>query len=164
MRGGGGGGPFGPHPIEEKLTREDAHKVMRRLTRLLRAYRRQIVLAALLLVAQTACLLAGPALVRYGIDHGLEDGNTGNLNRAAIIYLVIAFIGAYLGRSVIRMVARVGETFLRDLRERVFRHLLSLGLDFFEREKTGRLVARMTSDIEALQELVSMGLVMFVQN
>ncbi|MGH9031205.1 MAG: ABC transporter ATP-binding protein [Acidimicrobiia bacterium] len=164
MRGGGGGGSFGALAVEEKLTREDAHKVMRRLARLLRPYRRQIVAAALLLVAQTACLLAGPALVRYGIDHGLEDGNTGNLNRAAITYLVIAFIGAYLGRAVIRMVAQVGETFLRDLRERVFRHLLSLGLDFFEREKTGRLVARMTSDVEALQELVSMGLVMFVQN
>ena len=76
----------------------------------------------------------------------------------------IAFVGAFLGRAVIRMVAQVGETFLRDLRIRVFRHLLSLGLDFFEREKTGRLVARMTSDIEALQELVSIGLVMFVQN
>src|SRR5262249_59252540 len=46
----------------------------------------------------------------------------------------------------------------------VFRHLMSLGMDFFEREKTGKLVARMTSDMDALQELVQMGLVMFVQN
>jgi ATP-binding cassette, subfamily B, bacterial len=62
------------------------------------------------------------------------------------------------------MVAKVGEAFLRDLRSRVFRHLMSLGMDFFEREKTGTLVARMTSDMDALQELVQMGLVMFVQN
>src|SRR6266511_3936516 len=162
--GGGGGGPFGAHVVEETLTRADATKVLRRLRELLRPYRRQIALATLLLVSQTACLLAGPALVRYGIDHGLKPGDGAALNRAALLYLLIAFLGAYLGRSVIRMVARVGETFLRDLRERVFRHLLGLGLDFFEREQTGRLVARMTSDIEALQELVSMGLVMFVQN
>jgi ATP-binding cassette subfamily B protein len=164
MRGGGGGGPLGQIAVEETLTRADATKVLRRLRELLRPYRNQIALATLLLVSQTACLLAGPALVRYGIDHGLRPGDAGALNTAAVTYLVIAFVGAYLGRSVILMVARVGETFLRDLRERVFRHLLSLGLDFFEREKTGRLVARMTSDIEALQELVSMGLVMFVQN
>jgi len=164
VRGGGGGGPLGQIAVDETLTRADATKVLRRLRELLRPYRRQIALATLLLVAQTACLLAGPALVRYGIDNGLRPGDGGALNTAAIVYLVLAFVGAYLGRAVILMVARVGETFLRDLRERVFRHLLSLGLDFFEREKTGRLVSRMTSDIEALQELVSMGLVMFVQN
>jgi ATP-binding cassette subfamily B protein len=164
MRGGGGGGPFGPHPIEETMSRKDARRVLRRLRPLLRPYRMQIVVAMVLLVSQTACLLAGPALVRYGIDDGLRAGNAANLNRAAITYLVIAFIGAILGRAVIRTVARVGETFLRDLRERVFRHLMSLGLDYFERQQTGRLVARMTSDIEALQELVSVGLVMFVQN
>ncbi|MGI8795502.1 MAG: ABC transporter ATP-binding protein [Acidimicrobiia bacterium] len=161
---GGGGGPLGQIAVDETLTRADATKVLRRLRELLRPYRGQIALATLLLVSQTACLLAGPALVRYGIDSGLGPGDAGALNTAAIVYLVIAFVGAYLGRLVILMVARVGETFLRDLRERVFRHLLSLGLDFFEREKTGRLVARMTSDIEALQELVSVGLVMFVQN
>jgi ATP-binding cassette subfamily B protein len=159
-----GGGPLGGHAVEEKLSRADAERVLRRLAQLLRAYRGQIGLALALLVAQTACLLAGPALVRYGIDNGLEDGNAANLNRAAITYLVVAFVGAFFGRLVIRKVAQIGETFLRDLRERVFRHLLSLGLDFFERERTGRLVSRMTSDVDALQELVSMGLVMFVQN
>ncbi|HEX6311189.1 MAG TPA: ABC transporter ATP-binding protein [Acidimicrobiia bacterium] len=164
MRGGGGGGPFGAHAVEEKLSRDDARRVMRRLARLLRPRRREIGFALFLLVAQTACLLAGPALVRYGIDHGLEDGNAANLNRAAVTYLVLAFVGAALGRAVIKAVARVGETFLRDLRDRVFRHLMSLGLDFFEREPTGRLVSRMTSDIDAMQELVAMGLVMFVQN
>jgi ATP-binding cassette subfamily B protein len=69
-----------------------------------------------------------------------------------------------MGRWSIRAVAKVGETFLRELRVRVFQHLLSLGMDFFEREKTGRLVARLTSDVEAMQELVQTGLTMFVQN
>ena len=62
------------------------------------------------------------------------------------------------------MVGRTGERFLRSLRSQVFRHITSLSLDFFDREKTGRLVSRMTSDIDALQELISTGLVMFVQN
>ena len=160
----GGWVDTGPVDEESKLDREAAQRVMRRLRRLLRPYRAQIIVATVVLVGQTACLLAGPALVRYGVDSGLTQGDAGALNRAAVAYLVVALLGLALGRSVIWLVSRTGERFLRALRERVFRHLMSLSMDFFEREKTGRLVARMTSDIDALQELVSQGLVMFVQN
>ena len=163
MRGGGGGG-FGQHAIEETLTRHDATRVLRRLVPYLRPYRGRIVLSILLLIGQTACLLAGPALVGHGIDAGLRKNDAGALNLSASLYLFAAIAGLFFGRAVIRMVAKVGEAFLRDLRSRVFRHLMSLGMDFFEREKTGKLVARMTSDMDALQELVQMGLVMFVQN
>jgi ATP-binding cassette subfamily B protein len=65
---------------------------------------------------------------------------------------------------VILLIARIGESFLRDLRYRLFRHLMSLGVDYFEREQTGRVISRMTSDIDSLQELISQGLVLFVQN
>jgi ATP-binding cassette, subfamily B, bacterial len=164
VRGGGGGGPFGQHAIEEKLTRRDATQVLRRLRPYLRPYRGRIALSILLLIGQTSCLLAGPALVRHGIDAGLRKNDAGALNLSALLYLFAAIAGLFFGRAVIRMVAKVGEAFLRDLRSRVFRHLMSLGMDFFEREKTGKLVARMTSDMDALQELVQMGLVMFVQN
>jgi ATP-binding cassette, subfamily B, bacterial len=161
---GGGGGPFGQHAIEQTLSRRDASQVLRRLIQVLRPYRARIAVAILLLIGQTACLLAGPALVKYGIDNGLREGDSGALNQAALLYLFAAIAGLFFGRAVILMVARVGEAFLRDLRSSVFRHLMSLGMDFFEREKTGKLVARMTSDMDALQELVQMGLVMFVQN
>lgn len=156
--------PWEPAVVEGKMSRHDATRVVRRLAEVLRPYRAKIALAASLLIAQTACLLAGPALVRHGIDAGLDAGDAGALNLSAALYLGVAIIGLVLGRLVIVMVARVGETFLRDLRSNVFRHLMSLGMDFFEREKTGKLVSRMTSDIDALQELVQMGLVMFVQN
>ena len=67
------GGWFEQRPLDEedKLNRADAQSVLRRLGRLLHPYRRQILVATLLLVGQTACLLAGPALVRYGIDNGV---------------------------------------------------------------------------------------------
>ncbi len=149
---------------DSKLDRAAASQVLRRLWALLHPYRAQIVVATIVLIGQTACLLAGPALVRAGVDQGLlaKDGNA--LNRIAIAYLLVAVAGLVLGRSVIWLVSRTGERFLRSLRERVFRHLMALSLDFYDREKTGRLVARMTSDIDALQELISQGLVMFVQN
>ena len=73
-------------------------------------------------------------------------------------------LGFVLGRIAIVLVARIGEGFLRELRNRLFGHMMSLSLDYFETEKTGKIVARMTSDIDAMQELVSQGLVLFVQN
>jgi ATP-binding cassette subfamily B protein len=155
---------FGVTPVDETLSRDQTKGLVRRLGRMLRPWRAKIILASLLLLGQTACLLAGPALVRYGIDSGLRDGDVGALNQAAIAYLVLALAALVFGRQSIRAIANIGEHFLRDLRVRVFRHLTSLGLDFFERERTGRLVSRLTSDVDALQELVQMGLAMFVQN
>jgi ATP-binding cassette subfamily B protein len=158
------GGHDDPVALDEKISREEAQWVMRRLARLLRPYRRKIGIASVLLFFQTACILAGPALVGYGIDHGLQHKSYTVLYTVTACFVAVAVIAAVLGRHVIIIVSVIGETFLRDLRERVFRHLMGLGLDFFEREKTGQLVSRMTSDIDALEELVSQGLVAIVQN
>ncbi|HZP28654.1 MAG TPA: ABC transporter ATP-binding protein [Acidimicrobiia bacterium] len=149
---------------EDRLTRDDAQRVARRLRVLIRPWRGRIAIATATLVAQAACLLAGPALVRHGIDAGLRHDDSGALDLSAALYLVAA-IGAFaFGRLSTYQVAQVGETFLRALRIRVFDHLLGLGLDFFEQEKTGRLVARMTSDVDAMQELVQQGLTSIIQN
>ena len=150
--------------IDETLTREETRGVVRRLSRMLRPWWGKIVVAVVLVLGQTACLLAGPALVRRGIDSGLGADDASVLNQSAIAYLVVAVFALFFGRASIRAIANIGEHFLRDLRVRVFRHLTSLGLDFFERERTGRLVSRLTSDVDALQELVQVGLAMFVQN
>jgi ATP-binding cassette, subfamily B, bacterial len=154
----------GPLDEESRIDRAAARRVLVRLARMLRPQRRAVLVATGLLVVQTAALLAGPLIVRWGVDAGLVGRDGRVVNIAAIAYLVVALAGAGFGRAVIWTVSRTGEEFLRGLRTRVFRHLTGLDLGFFEREKTGRLVARMTSDIDALQELVSQGLVMFVQN
>ncbi len=164
MRGGGGRGPWGSVVVDETLSRHEAERVLKRLWRMLRPWRGRIFVSTLLIVGQTACLLAGPALVQHGIDDGLRANDIGTLNLYASVYLAVAVFALVMGRWSIRAVARIGETFLRELRVRVFQHLLSLGMDFYEREKTGRLVARLTSDVEAMQELVQTGLTMFVQN
>jgi len=164
MRGGGGRGAWGSIVVDETLSRDEAERVLKRLWRMLRPWRGRIYFSTLLIIGQTACLLAGPALVQHGIDDGLRADDIGTLNLYASLYLGVAVFALVMGRWSLRAVARIGETFLRELRVRVFQHLLSLGMDFFEREKTGRLVARLTSDVEAMQELVQTGLTMFVQN
>jgi ATP-binding cassette, subfamily B, bacterial len=161
-------GWWGDNVPEETLSRDEASRVLRRLFRMLKPQRGFIVLAVLVLMAQAGALLAGPALVRHGIDAGLLSnggkGDAGALNLSVVLYLSMAIAGFFLGRVAIVLVARVGEGFLKDLRNRLFGHTMSLSLDYFETEKTGRIVARMTSDIDALQELIAQGLVLFVQN
>ena len=103
------------------------------------------------------CLLAGPALVEHGIDAGLQAARTrGALEPLrGLVYLGIAVAGLVLGRLAIILVAASVRGSCATMRNRVFGHLMSLVLGYFEREKTGRIVARMTSDIDAMQELVS---------
>ena len=151
---------------EDKLTAEEARRVMRRAFRMLRPYRVEVLVASTVMVLWTLCTLAGPFLLRYAIDHGLrvEPPKVSVLDRAAIAFIFIAVATMFLSRAQILLVTRVGEKFLRDMRVRVFNHLQSMSMGFFDKEQTGRLVARMTSDMDALQELVQQGLVMFVTN
>jgi ATP-binding cassette, subfamily B, bacterial len=149
---------------EEKLRRGEGQQIVRRVIRMLRPWWRRVALALLCVAGQVACLLAGPALVRHGIDAGINAGDAGVINLSAGLYVAVAIAALVLGRLAIILAAQVGETFLRDLRVRVFRHLLDLGLDYFEREQTGRLVARMTSDMDALQELVQVAATSMLMN
>ncbi|HVF31690.1 MAG TPA: ABC transporter ATP-binding protein [Acidimicrobiales bacterium] len=166
MRGGGGGGWGAAMAMEEdeKLDARQARQVVRRAFRMLRPYRRQVILSAFVMVLFTASSLAGPLLVRYGIDSGLRAGDRGALDLAVLGYGISAVAALILSRTQILLVTRVGENFLRDMRRRVFRHLLGQSMSFYDKEQTGKLVARMTSDIDSLTELIQMGLVMFVTN
>jgi ABC-type multidrug transport system fused ATPase/permease subunit len=161
-------GWWGDSVPEETLSREEAKGVLRRLFGMLRPQRPLLILATIVIALQAGALLAGPALVRHGIDSGLLSnggkGDAGALNLSVVLYLGVALAGWALGVAAIILVAKAGEAFLRDLRNRVFGHMMSLSLDYFEREKTGRVVARMTSDIDAMQELIAQGLVLFVMN
>ncbi len=155
---------WGEVAVEETLTRTEAGQVVRRLIRRLRPWWGKSVIAGLLIAAHVAAVLAGPTFIRYGIDSGLIGGDRGALNRAVLGLAISAVVAFYFSRRAILAVARIGEAFLRDLRTGAFRHLMGLSMPFFEREKTGRLVTRLTSDIDALQELLSAGLVLFVTN
>ena len=161
-------GWLAPHGVaeEDQLSRAEARRVLWRSIRMLRPYRVQAVAGILILVLSTLATLSGPLILKYGIDNGLTGPhhNPAALDRAAIAYLLIAVAALFLTRTQVLMISRVGEQFLRDLRVRVFAHIQSMSMEFFDREHTGRLVARMTSDIDALQELIQLGLILFIQN
>jgi ATP-binding cassette subfamily B protein len=150
---------------EEKLSAAEARRVGRRAFRMLRPYRREVLTAVVVMVLSTLSILAGPLLVKYGIDRGLGKHPNGSaLDHAAIAFLGVAIAAMVLSRAQILIVTRVGEKFLRDLRVRVFTHIQAMSMTFFDTEQTGKLVARMTSDIDSLEEVVQQGLVMFITN
>jgi ATP-binding cassette subfamily B protein len=149
---------------EDQLDADQARRVLRRSMRMLRPYRRQVALASVLIVLWTGSILAGPFFVKYGIDQGISQGDARALNIAVIGYVVVAILSYFVFRAQVMIVGRVGEGFLRDLRIRVFDHLQRLSMPFYDREKAGVVVSRMTSDVDSLAELVQIGLLMFLMN
>jgi ATP-binding cassette, subfamily B, bacterial len=148
----------------DRLDAEATKHLLRRAGQMLRPYRRQCFVALVMVVVWTGTTLAGPFLVKYGIDDGIKAGDSGALNAAVIGYVAVAALSYVAYRFQVLLISRIGESFLRDLRLRVFDHLQRLSMPFYDREKAGVIVSRMTSDVDSLQELVQMGLLMFVSN
>jgi ATP-binding cassette subfamily B protein len=152
--------------VDDQLDRAQARHVLRRTAGMLRPYRWQAVKSILQMVAYTLCLLGGPVIVGIVIDDALppKHHDLHIVVVGGIAYVVLALLMGVFERAQILSVNTVGESFLRDLRVRVFGHLLSLSMSFFDREQTGRLVSRMTQDIDALEMLVQQGLLIFVSS
>ena len=162
--GGRGGGGRGGIDEDQKLDRTQTRVVLIRSIRMAGEFRRQAMWAMLLVVITVLCTLAGPVLVRYGIDGGIRKNNTTFLNVTVGLYIVVVAIAYVVGRMQYVALNSAGEGFLRLLRVKVFAQLQRQSMAFFDREKAGVLVARMTADIESMAELVQWGLMQFLSS
>ncbi len=126
---------------------------------LLRPYRGRVGITAVAIVAATAAGLAPPYLAGRAIDAGIVTGNTDALTMVVIAFLGVAVVYAVATYIQTYLVGWVGTRALQDLRERVFSHLQSMSIGFFTRNSPGVLISRMTNDIEALNQLVTSGVV-----
>ncbi|MFC0528047.1 ABC transporter ATP-binding protein [Phytohabitans kaempferiae] len=129
---------------------------------LIRPHRRSLSLAVGLLLLQNAAGMAGPFLVMLGIDRGIpplrDDGDMTPLIAIAAAFLAAA-AAEYAGkRGFLILSARIGQAVLLDLRQRVYYHFQRLSIDFHERYTSGRVVARLTSDMDSIAELVDGGI------
>ena len=115
--------------------------------------------AAAAVIVSTLITLAGPALVRYGVDHGISHGNQQPLTVAAVALLCLAAVKPLVVRAQTLLAATAGERFLASLRNAAFEKLQVLPLGFFEQERTGVLISRLTSDVQALTEFLREALV-----
>ena len=155
---------WGMNAIEEedRLDADAAKQVMRRAARMAAPFKRTVLSAIGFTAITTLGLLMGPVIVRYGIDDGIKPADSGTLRTAVIAYIIVVSIAYVSSRQQYIFINRAGEGFLRLLRIRVFGHIQKQSLAFFDRNKSGVLVARMTADIESMAELVQWGLLQFV--
>jgi ATP-binding cassette subfamily B protein len=152
------------------FSRQESRQIRRRslllLGSLIRPVRPMVVLTLVVVVVSTAAQVAGPALIAYGIDVGLPAA----LNRnwvptivAVAAYVATGILGAALIAWYTVLTARVSQAILIDLRKRVFIHTQRLSLDFHESYTSGRIIARQTSDLDAIRELLDSGINQLVQ-
>jgi ATP-binding cassette, subfamily B, bacterial len=133
----------------------------RLLASLARPYANQIALAVLLIAIRSTAYLSLPYLVGLGIDKGIRPGAHGNLNALVEIVgvlLIALLVNALANYAFLRLSGRIGADILFDLRRMLFAHVQELSLSFFERYTSGRIISRLTSDIDALNELLATGL------
>jgi ATP-binding cassette, subfamily B, bacterial len=141
------------------MERAAAKTVWRATRPLLRPVRARYLGAAAAVMVSTLITLSGPALVGYAVDAGIKKHDTHALNIAALIFLGLACMKPFVVRTQILLAATAGERFLHALRVASFDKLQALPLGFFERERAGVLVSRLTSDVQSLNELVREALV-----
>ncbi|GAB2600477.1 ABC transporter ATP-binding protein [Pseudactinotalea suaedae] len=147
------------------LDRDTSTAVRRRSRRLLldllRPERALFWATVVLVVVAQASRVAGPAIIAMAIDRGLPDAQEGNWSTVAFIggaYLLAAILAGAGSAAFIRLAARVSQAVLLDLRQRVFAQTQRLSLEFHEKYTSGRIIARQTSDLEALRELLDNGI------
>lgn len=134
-------------------------RLLRWLWGWVRPHRHLVALSILLFVAVSAVQLVQPYLVKVAIDRYMLRGNVAGLNVIALLFLA-ALLGEFLFRSLeIYVMERTGQSVILDLRRALFAHLQRLPARFFDRNPVGRLVTRVTTDVESLSEVFASGVV-----
>jgi len=129
------------------------------LRRLLRGFGTPLLISLGLVAVDASMSLLLPIMIRHGIDQGVDKMAIGAIWSASILALLAVVVQWAVQRSETRMTGRTGERVLYTLRLKIFAQLQRLGLDYYERELTGRIMTRMTTDVDALSTFLQTGLV-----
>ena len=133
--------------------------LLRRLLVYLRPYRALTAVAVFLLLAGAGLALVGPALTQRALDVAIPNHDTGLLGTLAALFLAALLIDFVVEYGQTMLTAYIGQRVMFDLRMQIFRHLQRLSITYFDRNPVGRLMTRVTSDVETLNELFSSGVV-----
>jgi ATP-binding cassette subfamily B protein len=153
--------------LNKAESRQLRERSVRLLGSLLRPLRGKVAWTFVIVVISTAAQIAGPALIAFGINVGLpalvKRSDWAPLSLTVVAYLVAAALGAWLISTYTVLSARISQAILIDLRKRVFRHTQLLSLEFHETYTSGRIIARQTSDLDTIRELLDSGINQLIQ-
>ena len=129
------------------------------LVRLLRPYRGRVALTFVAMLLATGAALVPPYLAGRAIDDGIRKGDVGALELVVALFVAAALVNWVATYAQTYLVNWVGQRALQDLRLQIFRHLERMSIGFYARRKTGVLISRITNDVQALDQLVTDGMV-----
>jgi ATP-binding cassette subfamily B protein len=149
------------HPFqeEEALGKIYDRRLMRRLLGYLRPYKITVVVSFVLVLAGSVLKLVGPYLTKIAIDDYITRGDLGGLDRIALLYLAALALQFAVSFYQVYLMNVAGQRVMFDMRREIFTHLQRLQPAFFDRNPVGRLVTRVTTDVDALNELFTSGVV-----
>jgi ATP-binding cassette, subfamily B, multidrug efflux pump len=144
---------------EEVLGKAYDARLMRRLLGYLRPHKLYVVGALLALIGDAAFQLAPPYLVKVAIDQYIARGDLSGLNGIAVIYVAILVASFSLEYAQTYMMQMIGQRIMYDMRMQVYSHLQRLDLAFYDRNPVGRLMTRVTTDVDVINDLFTSGVV-----
>jgi ATP-binding cassette subfamily B protein len=146
-------------PIDESVSRRREARTL--LGSLLGPYATTVALLAIVVVVENAARLSVPLLVQRGIDHGIPPIVDGRSSRELLLIVAtlcgVVLVQAFSRMYFLRRAGRIGQEVLLELRRRIFRHFQRLDVAFHDRYTSGRVVARSTNDVEAIQDMLETG-------
>ena len=158
------GGRFGPEWTGERASKGTRGRNLRGLLRLIGPYRGRATLTLVALILGTGASLAPPLLAKAAIDDGINKHDTNTLAIVVVAFLVAAVLVWAMTYVQTYLVGWVGQRVLADLRIRIFTHLQTLPIGFYDSRPAGVLISRMTNDVEALDSLVTDSVVTLFQS
>lgn len=139
-------------------------KVARGLMRFAKPYTGQMLFALLLMIVVTVAAVSGPYFVKLAIDDGIGKKDINALKNIVLIYLVVACIQLITNFFRVRIMSRVGQHVLYDVRMAMFHHLQKLSLSFYNRYSVGRVITRVINDVGTLREFITWAVLAIVRN
>jgi ATP-binding cassette subfamily B protein len=140
------------------IDQESAHDRGFRLSRLLLEFRQPLLIGLLLVIVDALAGLAGPVLIKEGVDNGVSAGSQAVLFVAAAIFLIVTLADLVDQVGETFVTGRAAERIMLSLRIRIWAQLQRLSLDYYEREMAGRIMTRMTTDVDQFESLIENGL------
>jgi len=137
---------------------------VRSMWKYLEGLKARAALMVLVATGNAACQTGGWLLVRNAIDKGIAARNAHHLTVVVVIYLGVAGVGWVLQAILIRGLAGIGQQMVLGLRRDLFDHLTGLSLRYFSQQKAGWIIARLTSDVDAVSDVLSQGMPTLVSN
>lgn len=148
--------------IEEVAKRPFNYAHFKRMLRYSRPYRRQLRVVVAVMILGSVLRLTEPYLLRTAIDVGIVGRDLEVLNRVSVLWFVFQLIGSACGWVRMQILNQTGQHILFDMRQELFDHLQKLSLRFYGSRPVGRIMSRVTNDVEAIHNLINAGLVTIV--